>query len=74
MKRRLARTQITELEKGSRNGEVCVYIENNSVDIIKINPIWGRESISAPVSWLFANGSRIGSEEILGVCLPAFPS
>jgi hypothetical protein len=72
MKRRLARTQITELEKGSRNGEVCVYIENNSVDITKISPIWGRQPISAPILCLIGYSSCFGSEEILGFCLLLF--
>jgi hypothetical protein len=72
MKRRLARTQIAELEKDSTNGEVRVYIENILVDMTKMSINRGRQPISAPVGCLFANSSRIGSDEILALCLPLF--
>ncbi len=35
LKIRLARTQVTEMGKESRDGEICIYITNKPVDSTK---------------------------------------
>ena len=43
LKIRLARTQITELGKDSRNGESSIYVTNKPVDSAKISSVLSRK-------------------------------